>query len=80
VLLVPGRRQRQVAAGHLLAEPGLQPELHVAGAEPAAEDGRHPQRAERQEDPGNQRELAGVGLAGGERGHHDIADHPADHI
>ena len=42
VPLVPGQRQRQVAAGDRAAVAGLQPELHVAGAEPAAEDAGRP--------------------------------------
>jgi hypothetical protein len=77
VPLVPGRRQREVAAGDRAAVPGLQPELHVTGAEAAAEDTGHPQHADPEERGGDQRELGHVRTVLGERRHHDPADHRA---
>ena len=46
VAAVPGRRQLQVAPGHPAPVVRLQPELHRAGAEPSAEDGRHLQHGD----------------------------------
>ncbi len=47
VPVVPGQRQVEVAAGDQPPVAGLQAELHVAGAEPAAEDADHPEHADR---------------------------------
>ncbi len=58
VPLVPGQRQLQIAAGDPAPVVGLEPVLHVARAEPPAEDADHPQHADAEQRRGRQGERA----------------------
>ena len=76
---VPGQRQLQVAAGDPAPVGGLQAELHHAGAQPAAEDGRHLEQRHREDRGGAEPERDRRRAALIEPGHDDPADHLADH-
>ena len=80
VLLVPGERQLQVAAGDPAAVRRLQPVLHQAGAEPAGHDADDLEHRGHHDGQEGQAEGGGRGVAPLDRRHDDAVGDGAEHV